>query len=122
MGLVSFKDNYITAHDVKVAKNYLNEKELNQLNLIVSLYLDFAELQASNERAMTMKKWILKLDQFLSLSEKQLPKNAGKVSAEDAANKANAEFEKYRTERMKTHLSDFNRAIKELEKKNNKLD
>jgi len=54
MGLINFKGDYITANDVKVAKNYLTEKELNQLNLIVSLYLDFAELQASNERPMKM--------------------------------------------------------------------
>ena len=66
MGLVNFKGNYITAHDVRIAKNYLTEKELNQLNLIVSLYLDFAELQATNERPMKMAEWIEKLDQFLA--------------------------------------------------------
>jgi len=54
MGLTSFKGNYITAQDTKVAKNYLTEKELNQLNLIVSMYLDFAELQAANGRLMKM--------------------------------------------------------------------
>lgn len=81
MGLVNFKGDYITAHDVRIAKNYLTEKELNQLNLIVSLYLDFAELQASNERPMKMAEWIAKLDQFLALSEKELLHNAGKVTA-----------------------------------------
>lgn len=115
MGLVNFKGDYITAHDVKIAKNYLTEKELNQLNLIVSLYLDFAELQASNERPMKMAEWIAKLDQFLALSEKDLLQNAGKVSAEDATRKAVDEFEKYRTERMNNHISDFDRAIKALE-------
>ncbi len=122
MGLVNFKGNYITAHDVRIAKNYLTEKELNQLNLIVSLYLDFAELQASNERPMKMTEWITKLDQFLALSEKELLQNAGKVSAEEAARKANDEFEKYRAERVRNHISDFDRAIKELEKKNKKKD
>ena len=117
MGLVNFKDDYITAHDVRIAKNYLTEKELNQLNLIVSLYLDFAELQASNERPMTMEEWIGKLDQFLALSEKELLQNAGKVSADEAAKKAMDEFEKYRSERIKNHLSDFDKAIKQLEKK-----
>lgn len=117
MGLINFKGDYITAHDVKIAKNYLTEKELNQLNLIVSLYLDFAELQASNERPMKMTEWIAKLDQFLALSEKELLQNAGKVSAEEAARKAIDEFEKYRTERMKNHISDFDRAIKALENK-----
>jgi hypothetical protein len=120
MGLVNFKGDYITAQDVRIAKNYLTEKELNQLNLIVSLYLDFAELQASNERPMKMAEWIAKLDQFLALSEKELLQNAGKVSAEDAAKKALDEFEKYRTERIKNHISDFDKAIKELEKKNPK--
>ena len=122
MGLVNFKGDYITAHDVRIAKNYLTEKELNQLNLIVSLYLDFAELQASNERPMTMEEWIGKLDQFLALSEKVLLQNAGKISADEAAKKAMDEFEKYRSERIKNHLSDFDKAIKELEKKNAKND
>ena len=122
MGLVNFKGNYITAHDVRIAKNYLTEKELNQLNLIVSLYLDFAELQASNERPMKMVEWIEKLDQFLALSEKELLQNAGKVSAEEAARKANDEFEKYRAERVKNHISDFDKAVKELGKKNKKKD
>ncbi len=121
MGLVNFKGNYITAHDSKIAKNYLSEKELNQLNLIVSLYLDFAELQASNERAMKMIEWIDKLDQFLKLSEKEILSNAGTVSTEEAAKIANEEFDKYRIERNKNHLSDFDKAIIELEKKKNKL-
>lgn len=117
MGLVNFKGDYITAHDVRIAKNYLTEKELTQLNLIVSLYLDFAELQASNERPMKMTDWITKLDQFLALSEKVLLQNAGTVSAEEAAKKASDEFEKYRLERVKNHISDFDKAIKELEKR-----
>ncbi len=122
MGLVNFKGDLITSHDIKIAKNYLTENELNQLNLIVSLYLDFSELQATNERPMKMADWISKLDQFLTLSEKELLQNAGKISAEDAAKKATVEFEKYREERMKNHISDFDRAIKELERKNNKAD
>jgi hypothetical protein len=82
----------------------------------VSLYLDFAELQASNEHPMKMADWISKLDQFLALSDKQLLKNAGKITAEEAAQKAEDEFEKYRKDRLKDHISDFDRAIKELEK------
>ena len=88
--------------------------------MIVSLYLDFAELQASNERPMKMAEWIAKLDQFLALSEKELLHNAGKVTAEEAARKAIDEFEKYRLERIKNHISDFDKAIKELEKKTKK--
>ena len=120
MGLVNFKGDYITARDVRIAKNYLTEKELNQLNLIVSLYLDFAELQASNERPMKMAEWIAKLDQFLALSEKELLQNAGKVSAEEAAKKAIDEFERYRLERIKNHISDFDKAVKEIAKKSRK--
>jgi len=117
MGLVNFKGNYITLHDVKIAKNYLTEKELYQLNLIVSLYLDFAELQATNGRLMKMKDWIAKLDDFLKLSERELLTHSGNVSAETAALKAEEEFDKYRAERSKTMISDFDLAVKELEKK-----
>ncbi len=72
MGMVNFKGNYITAQDARVAKNYLTELELNQLNLIVSLYLDFAELQATNGRLMKMNDWIYKLDDFLKISKKEV--------------------------------------------------
>ena len=117
MGLTSFKGNYITSGDIKVAKNYLSEKEIHQLNLIVSLYLDFAELQASNEKPMTMKDWVSKLDDFLELSEKELLKDAGKVSSRQASKKAGHEFEKYRKERDKKYISDFDREVKKLKKK-----
>ncbi len=117
MGLVNFKGDYITAQDVKIAKNYLSEGELKQLNLIVSLFLDFAELQATNGRLMKMQDWIAKLDDFLKLSEKELLSHAGKVSADAAAHKAAAEFEKYRAERSRNMVSDFDRAVKALAKK-----
>ncbi len=121
MGLVNFKGNYITRQDIKIAKNYLTEKELHQLNLIVSLYLDFAELQATNGRLMKMKDWIDKLDDFLKLSEKELLTHAGSVSAETATQKAEEEFDKYRAERSKTMISDFDLAVKELEKEGKPL-
>lgn len=116
MGLSNFKGKYITAQDVKIAKNYLTEKEIKQLNLIVSLYLDFAELQAENERPMKMAEWIKKLDDFLKLSEKKLLDSAGKISAEKAAQKAEAEFEKYRKNQDKKYISDFDREVKKLAK------
>ena len=112
MGLTSFKGNYITTYDIAVAKNYLTEDELKQLNLIVSMYLDFAELQAGSGRLMKMTDWIAKLDEFLKVSERGLLKNAGKVSAEQAAAKAQREFEKYRKERDKNYISDFDMAVK----------
>jgi hypothetical protein len=116
MGLTNFKGKYITAGDVKIAKNYLSEKELNQLNLIVSLYLDFAELQATNERPMKMNEWINKLDEFLKLSEKNLLTNAGKVSSEKAIAKADVEFVKFKKIQDKKHISDFDREVKAIAK------
>ena len=116
MGLSNFKGKYITAGDVKIAKNYLSEKELKQLNLIVSLYLDFAELQATNERPMKMAEWVGKLDEFLKLSEKKLLQNAGKISAEKASEKAESEFVKYKKEQDKKYISDFDREIKKISK------
>lgn len=112
MGLTGFKGGCITANDIAVAKNYLSEDELKQLNLIVSMYLDFAELQAGRGRLMKMADWINKLDEFLKISERELLKDSGKVSAEQAALKARHEFEKYRKESDKKYISDFDRAVK----------
>ena len=112
MGLTSFKGIYLTTHDITVAKNYLAEDELKQLNLIVSMYLDFAELQAGRGRLMKMTDWIGKLDEFLKISERGLLKDAGKVSAEQAASKALQEFGKYRKERDENYISDFDMAVK----------
>lgn len=115
MGLKSFKGNYITAADTHVAKNYLTEPEINQLNLIVSLYLDFAELQATNNRPMKMADWIQKLDDFLKLSEKNVLRNPGVVSAKAAEVKADTEYAKYRKTRGKNVISDFDREVKKLQ-------
>jgi len=114
MGLMNFKGKYVTAQDAKIAKNYLLENELKQLNLIVSLYLDFAELQATNSRPMKMAEWIGKLDEFLKLSEKKLLTNAGKISAEKAGALADVEFEKYKKQRDKNYISDFDREVKKI--------
>lgn len=120
MGLSSFKGKYITASDIKIAKNYLSEPELKQLNLIVSLYLDFAELQATNERPMKMSEWINKLDEFLKLSEKRLLTNAGKISSEKAIAKAETEFIKFKKDQDKKNISDFDRIIKKFLKSKKK--
>ncbi|KAF0134928.1 MAG: hypothetical protein FD145_309 [Candidatus Saganbacteria bacterium] len=116
MGLTSFKGNYITQQDTKIAKNYLKENELKQLNLIVSMYLDFAELQATKGRLMKMADWIAKLDAFLRLSERELLTHAGSISAENASKKAEEEYIKYVEERDKNYISDFDRTVKTLEK------
>ena len=114
MGLTSFKNDYITASDIVIAKNYLTESELNQLNLIVSLYIDFAELQAAGGRLMKMRDWINKLDEFLTISEKKLLHNAGTVSAKQAEKKASKEFIIYRGTKDKNYVSDFDREVKKL--------
>ena len=114
MGLTSFKSDYITTSDIVIAKNYLTEPEINQLNLIVSLYIDFAELQATSGRLMKMQDWIRKLDEFLTISEKKLLHSAGSVSAKQAEMKAVEEYEKYRQERDKNYISDFDREVKKL--------
>jgi hypothetical protein len=114
MGLTSFQGDYITTYDITVAKNYLTESEINQLNLIVSLYIDFAELQASSGRLMKMQDWIEKLDEFLKISEKKLLHSAGTVSSKQAEAKALAEYEKYRREEDKKYISDFDREVQKI--------
>ncbi len=121
MGLTSFKSDYITASDIVIAKNYLTESEINQLNLIVSLYIDFAELQAASGRLMKMQDWIKKLDEFLIISEKRLLPSAGTVSAKQAEKKASEEYERYRQEKDKKYVSDFDREVKKILETENKL-
>jgi hypothetical protein len=117
VGMTNFKGNYITKSDVGVAKNYLTEKELQVLNLLVSQFLDFAELQALEERAMTMADWIAELDRQLSGNRRELLTDKGRVSHKQAVEKAEKEFELYRTREMRQLESDFDKAVKELAKK-----
>ena len=114
LGLTNFAGKYITTRDIGIAKNFLSEEELKQLNLIVSLYLDFAELQATNGRLMKMQDWIEKLDDFLKISEKEILTNAGKVSHKQALEKAKREYAKFRKEEDKKYVSDFDKEIKKL--------
>ncbi len=116
MGMTSFKGNYVTREDVRVAKNYLSEKELNVLNLLVSQFLDFAELQALEERPMTMTDWVAELDRQLLGNRRELLKDKGKISRKQAIEKAEREFEAYRANQMKHLESDFDRAVKRLGK------
>jgi len=109
VGMTNFKGNYITRNDVKIAKNDLSEKELQVLNLLVSQYLDFAELQAIEQRPMTMLQWIEKLDSILAVSNRLLLSNAGTISHKQAIEKATQEFEEYRRKEMLQYESDFDR-------------
>ena len=104
MGLTTWRGAMPTRHEAEIAKNYLSEEEVDMLNRIVNLYLDFAELQAKSHVPMYMKDWIQKLDDFLKLSGKELLNHAGSVSAEVAKLKANEEYDKFR-ERAQYKLS-----------------
>lgn len=96
MGLTSWTGALPKRTDAEIAKNYLSSDELDTLNRIVSLYLDFAELQAKSHKPMYMKDWIQKLDDFLKLSGKELLNHAGKISAELAKQKADTEYDKFK--------------------------
>ncbi len=102
MGLTSWQGDKPRKDDVVIAKNYLNENELNLLNRIVTAYLEFAELQALEHKPMYMKDWIVKLDDFLKLSGRQLLTHTGKISHDNAIAKAIAEYDKFR----QAHLDD----------------
>lgn len=104
MGLTTWRGAMPTKHEAEIAKNYLTEEEVDMLNRIVNLYLDFAELQAKSHVPMYMKDWIKKLDDFLMLSGKELLTHAGAVSAEVAKLKANTEHDRFR-ERTQYQLS-----------------
>jgi len=108
MGLTSFSGSKLCKADVSVAKNYLNEDEIDLLNRIVSMYLDFAEMQAKRRRPMYMTDWINKLDDFLRLGEHEILTHAGTVSHEEAMKKANTEYDRYK-ERTKDELSQVER-------------
>jgi len=120
MGLTTWKNSpqgKIRKTDVGIAKNYLNEKELDGLNRIVTMYLDFAELQASKGAVMYMKDWIKRLDAFLQFNETAILKDAGSVTHEVALALAEKEFDKYRIVQDKLMVSDFDEAIKKINKK-----
>lgn len=99
MGLTHFTGASPRRSEVAVAKNYLNKEELELLNRIVTSYLEFAELQALQKRQMTMADWIAKLDDFLRLGDREVLTHAGKISAEVARSKAEAEYDEYRKQR-----------------------
>lgn len=119
MGLTVFKGKHPKKDEVTVAKNYLDEKELNILNRITSAYLEFAELQAIRHIPMTMKDWIAKLDDFIKMTGSELLENPGKISKLEAENKALAEYAKYK-ETIKDELSEvekhFLEAVKQTQK------
>lgn len=115
VGMTCYDGDYVTREDVRIAKNYLNEKELQTLNLLVSRFLDYAELQALEENPMTMQNWIEELDAEIVNSQRALLEGKGNVSHKQAIAKAEEEFEAYRAREMKELESDFDRAVKQLQ-------
>jgi hypothetical protein len=122
MGLTSWTGVRPKLADSEVAKNYLAADELDTLNRLVTIYLDFAELQALNRKPMYMRDWIAKLDEFLKVSERDILKHAGKISHEAAIERAHAEYEKFRRQMLQEpspverHFIDVVKEMKKLEK------
>lgn len=123
MGLTTWKNapgGPVRKADVTVAKNYLNEEEIRELNRIVTMYLDYAEDQARRQRPMHMRDWIAKLDAFLQFNERNILTHAGKISYQLAGEQAEEEFKKYRAEQRRleaeTPVSDFDKVIGQIKR------
>ena len=123
MGLTTWKNapsGPVRKSDVTVAKNYLSQSELDELNRIVSMYLDFAEDQARRKKTMRMSEWIAKLDSFLEFNERNILTHAGKISHELAANHAHAQFAEYEEQCRKLEASqptsDFDKIVDETKR------
>ena len=114
LGMTNFKGNYITKDDVIIAKNYLTEIELQRLNLLVSQFFDYAELQAMEQHPMTMQEWIDELDRVLSNNRRPLLEGSGSISHQQAQEKAVHEYTIYRQREMNQLESDYDRAIRQL--------
>ena len=120
MGLTSWKNSpagEIRKSDVTIAKNYLTQDELDIYNRIVSMYLEFAEIQAKNKKIMTQRQWIDKLHAFLTINDRDILENKGNISMEMAKELAFSEYEKYSNMQMKDYISDFDETVKKLGKK-----
>jgi len=120
MGLTTWKnapDGKVLKSDINVAKNYLEESEIKSLERIVTMYLDFAELQAERQTPMKMVDWIDKLDAFLQFNDYEILQDAGKVSAAVAKKLAESEYEKFAPIQDRNYVSDFDREVRRLKDK-----
>lgn len=121
MGLTSWKNDKkngkILKTDISIAKNYLNEEEIIELNRVVTMYLDFAENMARRHKQMKMSNWIVKLDGFLSFNEYEVLKDLGKVSASIARQLAENEYEKFRIIQDREYKSDFDKIVEDIKGK-----
>jgi hypothetical protein len=121
LGLTHIKGIQPTKQEIEIAKNYLNEEELNVLNRMVTAYLELAELQAINRKPMYMKDWIERLDDFLRMTGNDILQHAGTISHQQALEKANAEYEKYK-EKTKNELTEAEKHfVKQIESTAKKL-
>jgi len=123
MGLTTWKNSpegKILKSDTNIAKNYLSEKEINELNRLVELYLNFAELQAERNIPMKMNEWVEALDSFLKINRYDLLNNPGKISHEMAIKKAESEYSKFRRIQDQKFISDFDKEVKKIKKYRNK--
>jgi hypothetical protein len=119
MGLTTWKnspDGKILKFDTEIAKNYLSEKEIRELNRLVELYLNFAELQAERNIPTKMKEWIDILDSFLKLNRYELLNNSGSISHNQAMSKAETEYQKFRIIQDHKFISDFDKEIKNIKR------
>ena len=116
MGITNYAGNKLLKRDVEIAKNYLNEEELILLNRMVTAYLEMAELQALNQVAMKMQDWIERLDQFLTMTGRELLSHAGTVSHQSALEKAHAEYESFKQKQLE-QPSEVEKHFIEAEKK-----
>ena len=112
MGITCISSKKLKKSDIYVAKNYLSEAELKELNLIVDQYLSFAELQAQGRKAMRMEDWVRKLDDFLRLNEREILQDKGKISKKIADTKADEEYAKFKMQQDKIYISDFDQSVK----------
>lgn len=121
VGLTNFKGRAPTKQELEIAKNYLNESELEVLNRMVSGYLELAEIQALNQTPMYMRDWVTRLDEFIKIAGRDILRNAGKISHEQALKKANIEYEKYKN-RIKNQPSEVEKHfIKQIEEASKKI-
>jgi hypothetical protein len=121
LGLTNFKGEKLTQQETEIAKNYLNENEINVLNRMVTAYLELAELQALNQKPMYMSDWKERLDDFLKMTGRNILSHSDKISHQQAIEKAKDEYEKYR-EQTKDQLSKVEKDfIKQIEEGENKL-
>ena len=120
MGLTSWKNSpegKILKSDVSIAKNYLDETEITDLNLLVSAFLDLAEFQARRNQLMKMSDWLERTNKFLDNNSLDILPNAGSISHEMAVDKAHKEYEGFRIEQDKKYLSDLDKEIKKISTK-----